>query len=93
MTTQKADLRKAMLRQADPARNVESVPAESTRNRTPHYRPGREGKTNVTGFFPPAVKKQLRLMAAESDTTIQALLAEALNDLFAKHGRAEIAPR
>ena len=37
-------------------------------------------------------KKQLRLLAAEQNTTIQALLAEALNDFFAKNGKPEIAP-
>ncbi len=60
--------------------------------RPPRGRPGRVGKTNVTGYFPPAVKKQLRLLAAEEETTIQELLAEALNDLFAKRGKPEIAP-
>jgi len=58
----------------------------------PHYRPGRAQKSNVTGYFPPAVKKQLRMLAAEHDTTIQALLAEAMNNLFAKYGKPEIAP-
>ena len=58
----------------------------------PHFRPGRVGKTNVTGYFPREVKTQLRLLAAEHETTIQALLAEALNDLFAKYGKPEIAP-
>lgn len=58
----------------------------------PHFRPSREGKSNVTGYFHPAVKKQLRILAADRDTTIQDLLAEALNDLFAKHGKPEIAP-
>ena len=38
------------------------------------------------------MKKQLRILAAERSTTIQELLAEALNDLFAKHGKPEIAP-
>ena len=38
------------------------------------------------------MKKQLRLLAAERETTIQNLLAEALNDFFAKHGKPEIAP-
>lgn len=38
------------------------------------------------------VKKQLRILAAEHNTTIQNLLAEALNDLFAKNGKPEIAP-
>lgn len=58
----------------------------------PHYRPGRAHKSNVTGYFPPEVKKQLRLLAAERETTIQHLLAEALNGLFAANGRPEIAP-
>src|SRR3954469_17810355 len=58
----------------------------------PYYRPGRAGKANVTGYFPPAVKKQLRLLSAERETTIQRLLAEALNDLFAKYNRPEIVP-
>jgi hypothetical protein len=49
------------------------------------------GKSNITGYFDPAVKTQLRIMAAEGNTTIQALLVEALNDLFAKRGRPEIA--
>lgn len=59
----------------------------------PHYRPGRARKTNITGYFPPEVKRQLRLLAAERDTTMQDLLAEALNTLFATHGKPEIAPQ
>lgn len=66
----------------------ETKPAEDN----PHYRPGRAAKSNVTGYFPQAVKKQLRLLAAERDTTIQRLLAEALNGLFAANGKPEIAP-
>ena len=34
----------------------------------------------------PAVAKQLKMMAAEEDTTVQALFGEAVNDLFSKHG-------
>lgn len=60
--------------------------------KSPHFRPSREGKSNVTGYFPPSVKKQLRILAADRETTIQDLLAEALNDLFAKYGKPEIAP-
>jgi hypothetical protein len=61
--------------------------------RDPHFRPGRAEMTNLTGYFPPAVKKLLRMIAAEEETTIQELMAEALNDLFAKRGKPEIAPR
>ena len=86
----KADLRKAMQARADGHAAPAATPPSPVSN-DPHYRPGRVGKTAVSGFFPPPVKRQLRLMAAADDTTIQALLAEALNDLFAKHGKPEIA--
>jgi len=70
---------------------VEAAPAtpEASSAKT---RPDRIGKSNVTGYFPNEVKKQLRMMAAEQDKTIQQLLAEALNGLFAKYGKGEIAP-
>ena len=49
------------------------------------------GKTVlVGGHFQPAVLKQLRIIAAEEDTTNQALLEEALNLLFVKKGRGKI---
>lgn len=49
------------------------------------------GKTVlVGGHFPPAVLKQLRIIAAEDDTTNQALLEEALDLLFVKRGKAKI---
>lgn len=44
----------------------------------------------VGGHFPPAVLKQLRIIAAEEDTTNQALLEEALDLLFVKKGRVKI---
>jgi hypothetical protein len=100
MTRKVADLRHAMQANAKSAgRQVRtsdetnpSTERPATYPENPHYRPGRAKMANVTGYFPPAVKKQLRIMAAEGDTTIQRLLAEALNDLFAKYGKPEIAP-
>jgi hypothetical protein len=59
----------------------------------PAGQPGRVGKTNVTGYFPPEVKASLRLVQARRGGTIQDILAEALNDLFAKYGVPESAPR
>jgi hypothetical protein len=49
-------------------------------------KPYRVGRVNVTGYFDPAVKKSIRLIQAKHpDRTLQDLLAEALNDLFAKY--------
>jgi hypothetical protein len=53
----------------------------------------RSGTRQVAGHFPAEVAWQLRELAVARRTTVQALLAEALNDLFAKHGKPEIAPR
>jgi hypothetical protein len=89
------DLRQALKPRAEvpvppPVPQQDNASAPTTKSQ--HFRPSREGKSNVTGYFPPAVKKQLRILAADRDTTIQDLLAEALNDLFAKYGKPEIAP-
>jgi len=54
--------------------------------------PGRDGKRNVTGYFPPAVTKQLKQIGIDREKTIQRMLAEALNDYFAKHNKPEVAP-
>lgn len=45
----------------------------------------------IGGHFAPEVQQQVRVIAAEQDTTIQALLTEALNDLFEKRGYPRIA--
>lgn len=86
------DLRRAILDQAsrsDPAGPAD--PGDAPPAPSPHTRQAsRVGKASVTGYFPPEVRKQLRRLAADRDTTIQSLLGEALNDLFAKHGLPEL---
>jgi hypothetical protein len=52
----------------------------------------RQATRQIAAHFPEEVAWQLRELAVERRTTIQALMAEALNDLFQKHGRPEIAP-
>jgi len=54
-------------------------------------KPSRQNTVLIGGHFPPEVKKQLRLIAAEDDATHQELLEEALNLLFVKKGKKKIA--
>ena len=54
-------------------------------------RPDREGRVSMPFWTGVAAKRQLRILAAEQDTTQQALMAEALNLLFARHGKPPIA--
>ena len=50
----------------------------------------RRGTKLIGGHFPPEVSTQLRILAAEGGTTVQSLLAEALDDLFVKKGRTRV---
>lgn len=52
----------------------------------------RVGTKQIAAHFPEEVAWQLRALAVERKTTVQNLMAEALNDLFAKHGKPELAP-
>ena len=53
--------------------------------------PSRINTKAITGHFDPDVSKQLKMLAVTKDSTVQALLGEALNDLFVKHGQNPIA--
>lgn len=57
----------------------------------PAPKPGRAATKLIGGHFAPEISTQLRIIAAEDGTTIQNLLAEALDDLFVKKGKARIA--
>ncbi|MDI2091861.1 ribbon-helix-helix domain-containing protein [Commensalibacter oyaizuii] len=50
----------------------------------------RFGTKLIAGHFDPKIARQLRIIAAEEDTTVQALLEEALNLLFVKKGKSHI---
>ncbi len=52
----------------------------------------RAGMKAITGHFPPQVRYQLRLLAAEQNRKMEDMLAEALNRLFAAYSKPEIAP-
>jgi hypothetical protein len=54
-------------------------------------RPDREGRVPMPFWTTAPAKKQLRLLAAEEDTTQQYLMTEALNLLFQKHRKPPIA--
>ena len=51
---------------------------------------GRQGTKLIGGHFAPEVSTQLRILAAEEGSTVQSLLAEALDDLFVKKGKSRV---
>ena len=56
----------------------DQVPAVADRPKS------REGKVVISAFFDPAISREIKVIAAVESTTVQALLTEALQLLFAK---------
>ena len=53
--------------------------------------PSRRGKVAISGYFDPAVRKQLAILAVKQDKSQAALMADALNMLFEQYGEPPIA--
>lgn len=53
--------------------------------------PSRAGKVVISAYFDPAVRQQFAILAIKENRSQAALLADALNLLFEKHGEATIA--
>lgn len=73
---------------AQPSAEIVALPQATARYPVP---PSRVGKRMISAYFTPDVVKQLHLLAVERDATVQALMEEAMNDLFRKHGKSAIA--
>jgi hypothetical protein len=66
-------------------RPAEVAPPEEPR---PAARPAvRRGKKAISGYFSPEVSRALHMLALERDTSLQALMGEAFDDLMRKYGR------
>jgi hypothetical protein len=66
---------------------VQGRPSEPQGRDGSFYAATRVGKKKVTAALAPADHKRLRQLALERDITTEALLIEAINDLFAKYGK------
>ena len=96
MSTRPNPLKSAMLgiQHQSASADVVTLPAPNPSAAPPtraSEAPSRRGKRSVSGHFDPAVQRQLRVLAAETDRTTQDLIGEALNDLFRKYNRSAIA--
>ena len=66
-------------------------PAPSEQNRPALRVPSRVGTKLVGGHFAEDVSVALKVIAAENRTTVQKLLAEGINAVFAKYQKPQIA--
>ncbi len=72
-------------RDAPEAVPVTSAPA------SPHERPSRKATKHIGAYFDPAVSKQLRQIALDEESSVQALLEEAIDLLFQHRRKPMIA--
>jgi hypothetical protein len=79
-----------------PAPNPAVVPASQrptlprSKDRKPHKTGARANTRQIAGHFPDATLRALKHLMAEEDTTLQALLDEAIDDLLVKKGRTKL---
>lgn len=66
-------------------------PAEAVPQPTAGQVPSRRGKVVISAYFDPAVRQQFAILAIKQERSQAALLADALNLLFEKHGEPPIA--
>lgn len=83
---------------ATPEKQIPSAQPESTKAisdghmaKNQNIAPSRLGKKFVGGYFSLEVSKQLKILAATEDSSVQILLGKALNMLFLEHGMNPIA--
>ena len=79
------------LEQRAPVRVIAPSAAQPERVARPAAGSSRSGRVLVGGHFAPEVQTALKIIAAEERTTVQALLAEGINTIFAKRRKPEIA--
>jgi hypothetical protein len=77
---------------ARPAIRKATKAASAKPDAKPFDRPSRQNTRLIGGHFPPEIGRQLRILAAEDDTTVQALLEEAIDLLLAKKARGRLRP-
>lgn len=87
--------REGVQRRPKPAPVVEALPERTPREATPapvrQVQRSRIGKVSIGVWVDPAVRKQLAQLALDNDSDQSDLIAEGLNLLFERYGRAPIA--
>lgn len=52
--------------------------------------PSRQGRKQIAGFFSPEMSFAMHMLARRQGRSLQALMAEAFNDVLRKHGESPI---
>lgn len=70
-----------------PARVATAAPTADTEAKGPA---SRQGRKQIAGFFTPDMSLAMHMLARRQDRSLQALMAEAFNDVLRKYGESPI---
>lgn len=94
-TKNTAKPKRTLLSQAVQAQQATTITPTSNSNNEvvvkSNQRTGRVGTRMLGGHISEPAQRQFKILAAVQDKTVQALLEEAINDLFKKYGKEPIA--
>ncbi|MCP3736168.1 hypothetical protein M9979_14945 [Sphingomonas sp. RP10(2022)] len=79
----------ANLRSASPAA-VAETPIAAPITGQPTTPASRQGRKQIAGFFSPEMSFAMHTLARRQGRSLQALMAEAFNDVLRKHGESPI---
>lgn len=73
-----------------PASAVAPAPAATVPEGEAKGPASRQGRKQIAGFFTPDMSLALHMLARRQDRSLQALMAEAFNDVLRKYGESPI---
>jgi len=82
-----ANLRDRAAPVAAPAPALAPSPSPADAGRGPA---SRQGRKQIAGFFSPEMSLAMHMLARRQNRSLQALMAEAFNDVLRKHGESPI---
>ena len=88
----KPDLSIALVNVGGGGRRSRTAKAEPAAPKKAPEQANRGATKPITVHYPGNVRDQLKILAVEQGLTMQTLVAEGFNMLFAKYGKPEIAP-
>ena len=78
-------------RKGQPEKDTESQAVSEYPKKRSQLPKSRKEKRSLTGWYSPDVHRQVRLIAAQEDKTLEEVVGDGLNLLFEKHGMPPIA--
>ena len=69
---------------------AKTEPSPVARDEKANVAPSRQGRKAISGYFSPEMSLAMHMCARKNDMSLQALMAEAFNDVLRKYGESPV---